>query len=193
MLSGAFCRLPAAPFCRPTGFPDNVRSSNPHPMPFHESPPPSPEPGGRAPPVPAPSEPVTDPTPLPPLRAGCPAGACICHRAALLQDPGADWRVLRLTRAEEQRLVRRLETLRDLADLRHMEQRMEQQLGIRLAIVTSPRGVRTLRGIVIRVQDQPGLCRKTRQAITAAIRRSLAQGPQIAWEIADAGGLFEAS
>lgn len=68
---------------------------------------------------------------------------------------------------------------------------MEQQLGIRLAIVTSPRGVRTLRGIVIRVQDQPGLCRKTRQAIAAAIRRSLTDRPQIAWEIANAGGLFE--
>ena len=128
---------------------------------------------------------------LPPLRAGCPAGACICGRDALLQDPDADWRVLRLSALDEKNLVQRLQSLRDLADLRHMEQRMEQQLGIRLAIVTSPRGVRTLRGIVIRVQDQPGLCRKTRQAIAAAIRRSLTDRPQIAWEIANAGGLFE--
>lgn len=135
---------------------------------------------------------MSDPTPPPPLRAGCPAGACICDRAALLARPDADWRVLRLTRAEEQKLVQRLEAVRDLADLRHVEARMEQQLGIRLTLVTSARGVRTLRGIVIRVQDQPGLCRKTRQAIAAAIRRSLAQRPQIAWEIADAGGLFEA-
>ena len=129
----------------------------------------------------------------PPLRAGCPAGACICRRAALLQDPDADWRVLRLSALEEKNLVQRLQSLRDLADLRHVEQRMEQQLGIRLAIVTSPRGVRTLRGIVIRVEDQPGLCRKTRQAIAAAIRRSLERQPHIAWEIANAGGLFEAS
>ena len=125
------------------------------------------------------------------MRAGCPAGACICARAAVLENPDADWRVLRLTRADEKRLVQRLEALRDLADLRHMEQRMEQQLGIRLAIVTSPGGVRTLRGIMIRVQDQPGLCRKTRQAIAAAIRRSLEQRPEIAYEIANAGGLFE--
>ena len=118
---------------------------------------------------------------LPPLRAGCPAGACICKRAALMQDPDADWRVLRLSALDEKNLVQRLQSLRDLADLRHMEQRMEQQLGIRLAIVTSPRGVRTLRGIV---------CRKTRQAIATAIRRSLADRPQIAWEIANAGGLF---
>jgi len=136
---------------------------------------------------------VSDPTPPPPLRAGCPAGACICDRAALLARPDADWRVLRLTRAEEQRLVQRLEALRDLADLRHVEARMEHQLGIHLDIVISPRGVRTLRGIVIRVQDQPGLCRKTRQAIAAAIRRSLEQRPQIAWAIADAGGLFDGS
>ena len=135
---------------------------------------------------------MSDPQPLPPLRAGCPAGACICQRAALLQDPDADWRVLRLSALDEKNLVQRLQSLRDLADLRHVERRMEEQLGIRLAIVTSPRGVRTLRGIVIRVQDQPGLCRKTRQAIAAAIRRSLAQRPQIAWEIADTGGLFEA-
>ena len=130
---------------------------------------------------------------LPPLRAGCPVGACICGRAALLQDPDADWRVLRLSALEEKNLVQRLQSLRDLADLRHVEQRMEQQLGIRLAIVTSPRGVRTLRGILIRVEDQPGLCRKTRQAIAAAIRRSLERQPHIAWEIANAGGLFEAS
>ena len=128
---------------------------------------------------------------LPPLRAGCPVGACICRRAALLQDPDADWRVLRLSALDEKNLVQRLQSLRDLADLRHMERRMEQQLGIRLAIVTSPRGVRTLRGIVIRVQEQPGLCRKTRQAIPAAIRRSLEQRPEIAYEIANAGGLFE--
>jgi len=123
--------------------------------------------------------------------AGCPTGACICARAALLENPDADWRVLRLTRADEKRLVQRLEALRDLADLRHMEQRMEQQLGIRLSIVTSPRGVRTLRGIVIRVQDQPGLCRKTRQAIAAAIRRSLEQRPEIAYALVNAGGLFD--
>ena len=130
---------------------------------------------------------------LPPLRAGCPAGACICRRAALLQDPDADWRVLRLSALDEKNLVQRLQSLRDLADLRHVERRMEEQLGIRVDIVTSPRGVRTLRGIVIRVQDQPGLCRKTRQAIAAAIRRSLERQPHIAWEIANAGGLFEAS
>ena len=100
--------------------------------------------------------------------------------------------LLRLSRADEKSLLQRLENLRDLTDLRHLEERMEQQLGIRLTLVTSPRGVRSLRGILIRVQEQPGLCRKTRQAIPAAIRRGIEKRPQIAWEIANAGGLFEA-
>ena len=126
------------------------------------------------------------------LRTECPPGACICGRAALLADPQADLRALRLTRADEKRLLQRLEDLRDLADLRHMEQKMEEQVGIRLSIATSPRGVRSLRGILIRVQDQPGLCRKTRQAIAAAIRHSLEQRPEIAHALVDVGGLFEA-
>lgn len=127
-----------------------------------------------------------------PLRTECPPGACICARDALLADPQGDLRILRLSRADEKSLLQRLENLRDLADLRHLEERMEQQLGIRLTLVTSPRGVRSLRGILIRVQEQPGLCRKTRQAIPAAIRRGIEKRPQIAWEIANAGGLFEA-
>ncbi|MBK6559002.1 MAG: hypothetical protein IPL15_14455 [Comamonadaceae bacterium] len=127
-----------------------------------------------------------------PLRTECPPGACICARDRLLADPQGDLRILRLSRADEKSLLQRLENLRDLADLRHLEERMEQQLGIRLTLVTSPRGVRSLRGILIRVQEQPGLCRKTRQAIPAAIRRGIEKRPQIAWEIANAGGLFEA-
>jgi hypothetical protein len=135
---------------------------------------------------------VTSHLPPFPLRTECPPGACICARDRLLADPQGDLRILRLSRADEKRLLQRLENLRDLADLRHLEKRMEQQLGIRLTLVTSPRGVRSLRGILIRVQEQPGLCRKTRQAIPAAIRRGIEKRPQIAWEIANAGGLFEA-
>jgi hypothetical protein len=135
---------------------------------------------------------VTSHLPPFPLRTECPPGACICARGALLADPQGDLRILRLSRADEKSLLQRLENLRDLADLRHLEKRMEQQLGIRLTLVTSPRGVRSLRGILIRVQEQPGLCRKTRQAIPAAIRCGIEKRPQIAWEIANAGGLFEA-
>ena len=126
-----------------------------------------------------------------PIRTECPPGACVCERDALMQAPGGDVRILRLTREEEKRLVQRLENLTSLADLRRMEQRLFEQLGVRLTIGTSPNEVRTLRGIAILVHEQPGLCRKTRQAIPAAIKKSMDQCPQIAWDLLDEGGLFE--
>jgi hypothetical protein len=124
------------------------------------------------------------------VRTECPPGACVCNRDALLQDPQADWRVLRLTRDEEKRLIHRLENLSSLADLRHMQHLLERQLGIRLSIKPSPNEVRSLRGIAILVHEQPGLCRKTRQALPAAIRRSLELRPEIAFDLLDEGGLF---
>ena len=48
---------------------------------------------------------------------------------------------------------------------------MEEQLGIRLRIAPAFGEVRSMRGIRMRFEEQPGLCRKTRQAIPAAIRR----------------------
>ena len=125
-----------------------------------------------------------------PIRTECPPGACNCGRDALLQNPNGDLRVLRLTREDEKQLLHRLENLSSLSDLHRVQERMVQQLGIRLSISTSPNVVRTLRGITILVHEQPGLCRKTRQAIPAAIKRSLEQRPEIAYEILNVGGLF---
>ncbi|WP_137894287.1 hypothetical protein [Ramlibacter sp. 2FC] len=125
-----------------------------------------------------------------PIRTECPPGACVCGRDALLQDPEGDLRILRLTREEEKRLIQRLENLSSLSDLRHMEERLAQQLGIRLSIASSPNEVRSLRGIVILVHEQPGLCRKTRQAIPAAIRKSMEQRPEIAFDLLNESGLF---
>ncbi|KLR56731.1 hypothetical protein [Diaphorobacter sp. J5-51] len=132
-------------------------------------------------------------TPAPPfpLRTECPPGACVCERDTLMRTPGGDVRILRLTREEEKRLVQRLESLTSLADLRHMEQRLFEQLGVRLTIGTSPNEVRSLRGITVLVQDQPGLCRKTRQAIPAAIKKSMERHPEIVYALLNAGGLFE--
>ncbi len=135
---------------------------------------------------------MTTALPTFPLRTECPPGACICGRDALLVQTDGDLRVLRLTRDDEKRLLQRLENLTSLSDLRHMEARIEQQLGVRLEINISPNVVRTLRGITILVVEQPGLCRKTRQAIPAAIKRSLEQRPEIAYELLNVGGLFEA-
>jgi len=130
-------------------------------------------------------------TPPFPIRTECPPGSCNCGRDALLDQPDADLRVLRLTRDEEKRLLQRLENLNSLSELRRMQERMEQQIGIRLTIQTSPNEVRSLRGITILVHEQTGLCRKTRQAIPAAIKRSLELRPDIAYDMVDVGGLFE--
>lgn len=131
-------------------------------------------------------------TPFPfPVRTECPPGACVCDRDALLQSPDAGAaKVLRLTREEEKRLVQRLENLQSLAELRRIEARLEEQLGIRLTITVSPNEVRTLRGIAILVHEQRGLCRKTRQALPAAIRKGMEQRPEIAFELLNEGGLF---
>jgi len=121
----------------------------------------------------------------------------VCQREELLCHAQEDAtveaaRVLLLTHEEEKRLLQRLENLGSLADLRHMQQRMQQQLGLRLEIGTASAEVRSLRGITILVCEQPGLCRKTRQAIPAAIKKSMERRPQIAWDLLDEGGLFSA-
>lgn len=126
-----------------------------------------------------------------PIRTECPPGACNCGRDALLQSSDGDLRVLRLTREDEKQLLRRLENLSSLSDLKHMQERMQQQLGIQLSISTSPNEIRSLRGITILVHEQLGLCKKTRQSIPAAIKRSLEQQPNIAYEILNIGSLFE--
>lgn len=120
-----------------------------------------------------------------PIRKECPPGACVCNREALLDDPGADRRILQLTQQEEKRLVERLEAVATLDELRRMEARMQDLLGIVVTITPSDNVVRTTRGFRIELADQPGLCRKTRQAIPAAIRRSMEAHPEIAFAILD--------
>jgi hypothetical protein len=128
-----------------------------------------------------------------PIRTECPPGACVCDRDSLLASTGGDVRVLMLTQAEEKKLLHRLENITSLADLRRMQDRMAQQLGIQLTIAPSPNEVRTLRGITILVHEQRGLCRKTRQAIPAAIKKGMDQRPEITFELLNEGGLFGAS
>lgn len=125
-----------------------------------------------------------------PLRSPCPPGACICGRDPLRETPGADLRILRLTRDEEKRLLARLEMLKDLNDLKHLQQRMFEQLGIRVDVAPGFNEVRTMRGIAIQIEELPGLCRKTRAAIPAAIRRGLENHPEIAFELLNAHDLL---
>jgi hypothetical protein len=117
------------------------------------------------------------------LRSPCPPGVCICERERLLADPTGDQRILQLTRAEERRLLQRLENLASLADLEHLRQRMHEQLGLRVQVQPGRLEVRSMRGLQIVLQACPGLCRKTRRAIPAAIRRGLEKHPEIAFEL----------
>ncbi|MGA9220515.1 MAG: hypothetical protein WBZ57_04885 [Pseudomonas graminis] len=103
---------------------------------------------------------------------------------------GADVRILRLTRQEEKRLLERLENIATLEDLQRLQARMFDQLGIRLDIGPGFNEVRSMRGMVIDIAELPGMCRKTRAAIPAAIRRGLEKNPEIAWRLLDAHDLF---
>jgi hypothetical protein len=125
-----------------------------------------------------------------PIRTECPPGACECDRERLLADPEADLRVLMLTKEEEKKLVARLENLTDLAELRRFEERLRAQLGIVIRVEPGAREVRTARGIAIEVEARPGLCRKTRQTIPAAIRRSLEKNPEIVYALLNARDLL---
>ena len=132
---------------------------------------------------------MSGPFPLP-IRQPCPPGACQCDHEALRADVHADQRILRLTREEEKKLLAHLESMRTYQDLQHMQQRMQEQLGIVLTITPSTRGVRTVRGLNIRLEEQRGLCRKTRQTIPAAIRRCLENNQALAFAIVDAHDLL---
>ncbi|KRC78604.1 hypothetical protein D3C87_660200 [compost metagenome] len=118
-----------------------------------------------------------------PIRQECPPGACVCDRERLLADPASDVRVLRLTKEEEKRLVARLENIASLDDLRAMQGRIHAQLGIVIRITPSDNEVRTSRGISIQLEDLPGLCRKTRASLPAAIRRGFDNRPEIVYAL----------
>ena len=128
-----------------------------------------------------------------PLRSPCPPGACDCGRDPLLDTPGADLRILRLTREEEKVLLARLEKLKNLDDLRHLQKRMFEQLGIRVDVSPGFHEVRTMLGIEIEIDELPGLCRKTRKSIPTAIRRGLNNNPEIAFELLNAHDLLRDS
>ena len=70
--------------------------------------------------------------------------------------------------------------------------RMRQLLGIELQIAPGANEVRTMRGFQIQLTQRPGLCRKTRQAIPAAIRKCLENYPDIGYAVLDEQGLFGA-
>ena len=131
-----------------------------------------------------------------PIRKECPPGACECRHGELLdaweRDEQTDIRVLRLTREEEKALIARIEAIDSYEALGRIEQRMQELLGIRLTITPSANGVRTVMGLQIRLAEQPGLCRRTRENIPAAIRRCFGQHPEIIYALLNARDLLGA-
>lgn len=127
-----------------------------------------------------------------PIRTACPPGACVCDRDRLLNDPDGDFRILKLTREEEKKLVARIEAITSYGDLKHIQERMQAQLGLVLQITPSLREVRTVRGLTIHVAEMPGLCKKIRQSVPAAVRKCLENNPAIVYAILDAHDLFRA-
>jgi hypothetical protein len=125
-----------------------------------------------------------------PLRTECPPGACVCDRDRLLAEPDADLRPLRLTRMEEQKLIERIEGIASYDELKRLQERIRANLGVELKIAPGPNEVRTLRGILIVLEERPGLCKKVRQSIPAAVRRALDRHPEITYAILDSHDLF---
>ena len=127
-----------------------------------------------------------------PVRVECPPGACVCERDRLMSEPDADVRPLAIDRKQEEKLIERIERIESYADLRHVQELIRKNIGAELRIAPGPKEVRTLRGIIIVLEEKPGLCRKVRQSVPAAVRKRLQEKPEIAYAILDAGNLFDA-
>jgi hypothetical protein len=91
---------------------------------------------------------------------------------------------------EEQRLLDRIDQVGTYEELKRLQERIRANLGVELKILPGPNEVRTLRGILIVLEDRPGLCKKVRQSVPAAVRRVLERHPEITWAILHANDLF---
>jgi len=125
-----------------------------------------------------------------PVRVECPPGACVCEREPILADPQADHRPLAIDRKQEQNLVARIERVSDYADLQHVQELIRKNVGAELRIEPGPNEVRTVRGIIVVLEEKPGLCKKVRQSVPAAVRRVLQEKPEIVYAILNAHDLF---
>ncbi|CAN7568261.1 hypothetical protein [Duganella sp. LjRoot269] len=132
-----------------------------------------------------------------PIRKECPPGACECGRDDLLQawdraPDDTDIRVLRLTRDQEKVLIERIESVTTYEQLGHLKQRIQEQLGVTLTITPSANGVSTVMGLSIKLVEQPGLCRRTRENLPAAVRRCFRNHPEIVYALLNARDLLGA-
>ena len=124
------------------------------------------------------------------VRKECPPQLCDCERERLLDDAQADLAILRLNLTEEKRLLAHIDGIATYAQLQKLQLLLKKNLGVELQIAPGNGEVRTVRGFQIRLLEQPGLCRKTRAAIPAAVRRCLAAHPEIAFAILNENDLL---
>jgi hypothetical protein len=117
----------------------------------------------------------------------------VCERERLLADPNGDYRPLRIDRKEEQRMIERIERISSYEDLQHVQQLIEHHVGARLRVEPGPNEVKTVRGIIVVLEDRPGVCRKLRQSVPAAVRRCLDRNPEIMFRLLDAHDLLGSS
>jgi hypothetical protein len=101
-----------------------------------------------------------------------------------------DIRVLRLTREQEKLLIERIEAIATYEDLGRIKQRIHEQLGVTLTITPSARGVSTIMGLSIKLVERPGLCRKTRETLPAAVRRCFRNNPDIVYALLNSRDLL---
>ena len=124
------------------------------------------------------------------VRKECPPQLCDCERDCLLHDPLADLAIMRLNLTEEKRLLAHIDGIATYAQLKQLQRRLKANLDVELQIAPGSGEVRTVRGFQIRLLERPGLCRKTRAAIPAAVRRCLAAHPEIAFAILNENDLL---
>src|SRR3546814_19133158 len=94
----------------------------------------------------------------------------LCGRDALLQTPGSDLRILCLNRQEEKHLLQRLENIQSLDELKRLQQRMYENLGIRLSVEPGYNDVRTMRGIALEFKEQRSEERRVGNACVSTVR-----------------------
>ena len=108
----------------------------------------------------------------------------------LQEYAGNDWRILRLPPGGK-RLPERMKNLQSLGEQEKLQQRMHEQLGIRLAVAPGVNEVRSMRGIRIEIDTLPASAAKPARHYQppSAIRR-LEKHPEIAYKLLNAHGLF---
>ena len=86
--------------------------------------------------------------------------------------------------------MQRLEQITSLADLRHMERRLFEQLGVRLTIGTSPNGCAACAASPSWCTSSQACAARRARPSPRPSRKAWRRGRGIVFELLDEGGLF---